>query len=649
MDQKDITKHDLVLDCLVVRVGRRVGQKVPKQRPNHRLAQPVVFVEHGVPQGEQPVPQLQGRLDVEHRGLVESVGLAARRLQVRVVAEEGVREHPELVPPHGHLGVGVLEEAPDIGADQRLAPERERADHGNGGAQVLPLRVIVARPDGRVLVGADEERAGQDEGAVPRHALREALESGAVHVVAVHVVHIAMLHVAIRVDGVPGHGDLRPVENRWLVHVVPNVRVRVRACVFVQRELRTPVLAHLRVGKVGVPRSPGPTPTFVIGLGRLRICDLPRLPLPLVGRVVNLRVLPRPILLLVPLFGLGGRGVQDLVRLVPVGRLGVRGVVHHRPIDLLHEVPLVADLLEHVELIVLLDVWVHHVDELPALRGDRIDHLARRGEVGRVPREVRLPVGVLDVQPHDVVGDVVLVEALVHGVHIPLAHVVPPALVLAQGPERWHGRGTCERVKLGGHLRRRRPNEDDSVQHAAFACPPRVRRAGVRGPVALQLDESLRRIDPQERRRHVVILACWSALDGPQKWHRAVQRHGLIVFVLENIEVEETVGLLVKRKTCLRHVLRQAEQAWHVALECHVHAQRSRPTRFFVRVAAEVFLPEAVHVEVVRMGRRVEDDGVGRRRGVARGVGRESRLGLPVALEVEEIAAVQPLDQLAID
>ena len=53
-----------------------------------------------------------------------------------------------------------------------------------------------------------------------------------------------------------------------------------------------------------------------------------------------------------------------------------------------------------------------------------------------------LPVGVLNVQPDDVVRDLMVVEARVHGVHVGLVPVVPAALVI---PVRGEGRGeTCE-------------------------------------------------------------------------------------------------------------------------------------------------------------------------------------------------------------
>lgn len=63
----------------------------------------------------------------------------------------------------------------------------------------------------------------------------------------------------------------------------------------------------------------------------------------------------------------------------------------------------------------------------------------RIGEKPGVPGEVALVVRVVDVQPDDVVGDAVAVEAGVHGLHVGLVAVAPAALVVAEGEERRQG------------------------------------------------------------------------------------------------------------------------------------------------------------------------------------------------------------------
>lgn len=63
---------------------------------------------------------------------------------------------------------------------------------------------------------------------------------------------------------------------------------------------------------------------------------------------------------------------------------------------------------------------------------DALKHVLGAGELVGVPGEVALAVGVLDVQPDEVVGDVVLVEALVHSLYVLLVVVVPAALVIGQ-------------------------------------------------------------------------------------------------------------------------------------------------------------------------------------------------------------------------
>lgn len=61
------------------------------------------------------------------------------------------------------------------------------------------------------------------------------------------------------------------------------------------------------------------------------------------------------------------------------------------------------------------------------------------GEVNGVPGEITLPVRVLDVQPDDVIRDVVVIEPGVHGLHVNFVEVVPAALVVTEGKERGQG------------------------------------------------------------------------------------------------------------------------------------------------------------------------------------------------------------------
>mmetsp|Transcript_24506 Transcript_24506/g.58105 ORF Transcript_24506/g.58105 Transcript_24506/m.58105 type:complete len:238 (-) Transcript_24506:2030-2743(-) len=150
--QQHLPQHDLILQRLLVLVSLRIIQEVPKQRADHRLCSCVPLVEQSVPQWQHLVPELQGGLDAEHRGLIEDIGLPPRCLQVSMIAQERVDEHCELIPSHGHLLVRVLEEATHISSHQGLAPQRQGSHHGNGCLQVGPLGVVVPCPNGAVLV-----------------------------------------------------------------------------------------------------------------------------------------------------------------------------------------------------------------------------------------------------------------------------------------------------------------------------------------------------------------------------------------------------------------------------------------------------------------------------------------------------------------
>mmetsp|Transcript_10526 Transcript_10526/g.27887 ORF Transcript_10526/g.27887 Transcript_10526/m.27887 type:complete len:238 (-) Transcript_10526:1843-2556(-) len=237
MDEHGVAQHDLVLHGGLPRVRQGVIEEVIEEWADHGCTIAVVVVEKRIEQRQQLIPQLQRRLQPFHRQVAKDVWLPPRSLQVGVIAQERVREHCKLIPPHHHLDVWVLEEATDVRADERLPAEGEGPNHGDGGLQVRPLRVIVACPDRCVFVRADEEGPGQHEWAVARDTFLQAFGGRTMHVVSVHVVHVSVLDHAVGMDGVPGHRHLRPVEHRGLVHVVPDVQIGVGALVLVEGEL----------------------------------------------------------------------------------------------------------------------------------------------------------------------------------------------------------------------------------------------------------------------------------------------------------------------------------------------------------------------------------------------------------------------------
>ena len=67
-------------------------------------------------------------------------------------------------------------------------------------------------------------------------------------------------------------------------------------------------------------------------------------------------------------------------------------------------------------------------DHFASFGGDVGDHILGGGELGRVPGEVALAVRVLNVQPDDIAGNVVLVEFRIHSGHVLFISVVPFAL-----------------------------------------------------------------------------------------------------------------------------------------------------------------------------------------------------------------------------
>lgn len=63
---------------------------------------------------------------------------------------------------------------------------------------------------------------------------------------------------------------------------------------------------------------------------------------------------------------------------------------------------------------------------------ETLQHILWHSKLVRIPGEVALAVRVLDVQPDEVIGNVVLVKAGVDRLHVLLVVVVPPALVVTQ-------------------------------------------------------------------------------------------------------------------------------------------------------------------------------------------------------------------------
>mmetsp|Transcript_88082 Transcript_88082/g.247634 ORF Transcript_88082/g.247634 Transcript_88082/m.247634 type:complete len:250 (+) Transcript_88082:1135-1884(+) len=117
------------------------------------------------------------------------------------------------------------------------------------------------------------------------------------------------------------------------------------------------------------------------------------------------------------------------------------------------------NLREHVVALVLFDVGVDDRHEFPLRLRKRVEQYIGLGKVRRVPSEVLLPIGVVNVEPKDIVGYIVLVEFLVDAHRIIDVHVIPARLVLADCRKRRETRHPGHSVVLLHHCLRRRPSE----------------------------------------------------------------------------------------------------------------------------------------------------------------------------------------------
>ena len=213
--------------------------------------------------------------------------------------------------------------------------------------------------------------------------------------------------------------------------------------------------------------------------------------------------------------------------------------------------------------------------------------------LGPVPREVALAVGVLDVEPEDVVREVERLELAMHVPDVSLVVVVPPALVVAEresGRKRRHARQPGVLPEDGGG---RRAGEEEEVDYARLGHP--VRGGGGRGGggagLARDVDEGLGRVEPEDgagARRRV----------REQHRHAAVQRHRRVELVVVHVEGVQPVRLLVPpalphggRQVHGRGVLGEAVDVAR-AVEADVHPHRRGAVRLRVRVRTERLLPQ---------------------------------------------------------
>lgn len=77
-------------------------------------------------------------------------------------------------------------------------------------------------------------------------------------------------------------------------------------------------------------------------------------------------------------------------------------------------------------------MWINDDGKVAADSGQVLDHAKWIWEMMRIPCEILFVVGVFNVQPHNVHGNVIFVEFLINTVHIVLVFVVPAALVIGQ-------------------------------------------------------------------------------------------------------------------------------------------------------------------------------------------------------------------------
>jgi len=113
--------------------------------------------------------------------------------------------------------------------------------------------------------------------------------------------------------------------------------------------------------------------------------------------------------------------------------------------------------------------------------------------------EVSLALGVFDVQPEHIEGEVQCLEGRVHCLYVSLVSVVPATLVVAQGEGRGQGLGPGQCSVLGYHLLGARSGEQKHIDESGLEQPVALLEhlALSPAPAIGNIHKTLRGIEPK--------------------------------------------------------------------------------------------------------------------------------------------------------
>mmetsp|Transcript_22183 Transcript_22183/g.53219 ORF Transcript_22183/g.53219 Transcript_22183/m.53219 type:complete len:381 (-) Transcript_22183:442-1584(-) len=263
----------------------------------------------------------------------------------------------------------------------------------------------------------------------------------------------------------------------------------------------------------------------------------------------------------------------------------------------LDEVPLLLRLRVHRVAHVGLEVGVDDGDHLAAARRQVVLHPHRVREQVVVPRHVPLPHRVLDVEPEDIVGDVVLVELPVDLADVRLILVVPAALMVPEREHRGHELRSHQPRVLLLHPRGRVGRHQEHVDDPRLREPVGV-LANVTRDNILDIDHGLGGVEPEEPAGLLLVVR-------EHEGHRAVERLVRAVggdVVLEDVEVVEAVRLVARGAGAAGVGQRELGRALGEPVDVggarprDVHRHRGRAVGLGVAVRLERLLPEPVGV-----------------------------------------------------
>lgn len=126
-----------------------------------------------------------------------------------------------------------------------------------------PVGLVVSCPYCSSSLRSSKERSGENKRS--HFIITSSLQSfkcRRVLMESINIVHISVLKLSVMFC-IFVHGDFWSIENRWLIHIVPDMNVFSGSLVFIKSELLRPPLSSFWIDEINVCGVSRPTVTLV--------------------------------------------------------------------------------------------------------------------------------------------------------------------------------------------------------------------------------------------------------------------------------------------------------------------------------------------------------------------------------------------------